>query len=383
MLKNFLKKTLYQSKPKSNRQKKILIAAGHSGGHILPALAAADSLAELDSRLTIEFVHGSSDLEKEIYSVSLFPRHVFSVGRLRKTAVFKERLKTFFSLPWVLIKALYLVFKIKPDLVFGFGSAVSGPIVLAGKLLNKKTVIWEPNAVPGFVSRVLAPFVDQIFIVFEDTRACFTKILKKKEKKILRFPYPLRQSILNIQKKQSLSPPLRVLILGGSQGSFFLNKEVSQAVKFCEDDPVSFVHQTGEKQFDFFKQAYLKFKNVQVFSFLQGVHNFYEWADLVVGRAGAGALAELSHCGRPGIIVPLESSADGHQKANAQALAKKQAVIFIEQKDFTAQVLRELLKGLIVNERQRRELSDNVHKLKLGGQARDIAVHLLSFLEQN
>ena len=250
-----------KKEPILNKKKKILIVAGGTGGHILPALSIADGLKRVDDNCEIEFIHGASDLEKNIYSQTSFKCHFLSVGRLRKN-VGKERWKTFFSLPFVLLKALILVIKIKPSLVLGTGGAVSGPILLAGFLLRKKTVIFEPNVVPGLTNRWLSRFVDMVIVVFDSTKAFF------KTKKQIQFPFPVRSEISRITLKDQLdssNKSLRVLVLGGSQGSFVINQVVSKVI--TSDTGLSFVHQTGKKEFEYLKNLYSDFENVRVFFF--------------------------------------------------------------------------------------------------------------------
>ena len=383
-----LKQEETKSKSNMKHRKKILIAAGGTGGHILPALSIAEGVQSIDSSFQIEFVCGSSDLEKNIYSASAFICHSFSVGRLRKNVSWQERWKTFFSLPFLLLKALSLVIKVNPALVLGTGGAVSGPILLSAFLLRKKTIIFEPNAVPGLANRWLSPFMDRVVVVFDETKIFF------KTKKTVQLPYPVRSQISRILPKSQPSTPFRILILGGSQGSSFINRVVSEFIisgrqesVFREDDcsrekkeeksftdtvihgrhTFSFVHQTGKKDFENFQKIYSGFENVRVFPFLYKMHEFYEWADIVVGRAGTGTIAELSAVGRAGILVPLAGSADQHQLRNIQSVEKKSAVIFIEEKDFNKEKLKDVLKEMANAPRIVSQLSCRIHQLKLGG----------------
>ncbi len=376
---NFIRKILFLDKNSKRINKKILITAGGSGGHILPALTIVESLQEINPDIQVECVHGFSDLEKEIYSQSDLVCHKFSIGRLRKNVPFKERLLTLVLLPFSLLKALIIVLRSKPNMVFGTGGSVSGPLLLAGWLLRKKTIIWEPNIVPGLTNRWLAPFMDHIIIVFNETKQFFTK-KNGDEKKITQLPYPVRSQISGIPIKQNPSVPLRVLILGGSQGSFFINKVVSEVVVSSFDQPFSFVHQTGQNQFNQLKYTYANCKNVQVFSFLKDIHTFYEWADVIISRAGLGALAELSSIGRIGIIIPLESSADGHQLKNAKTLEQKEAIIMVKQQNFSTEKLKTILEDIINNQKKPLEIAENIYNFKLGSKADLLAEKLLENL---
>ena len=355
------------------------MTAGGSGGHILPALTVVDSIHKINPDIQIEYVHSFSNLEKEIYSQSDLICYKFSIGRLRKNVPLKERLLTLLLLPFSIFKALIIILRAKPDMVFGTGGAVSGPLLLAGWLLRKKTIIWEPNIAPGLTNRWLAPFVDHIIVVFNETKKQFIK-KNVDEQKIIQLPYPVRSQISDISMKKNLSTPLRVLVLGGSQGSFFINKVVSQVVTSCFDQPFSFVHQTGQNQFNQLKQTYANCKNIQIFSFLKDIYTFYEWADVVISRAGLGALAELSSIGRIGIIIPLENSPDEHQLRNAQILEQKEAVIMIKQQNFSTEKLKIILDSIINNPEEALKTGNNIYNFKLGSTANLLAEQLLESL---
>ena len=352
-------------------KKKILMAAGGTGGHILPALSIAESLKSMDNHCDIQFVCGHSELEKKIYSQASFVCHKLSVGRLRDGVGKKEKWKTVFSLPFVLLKSLLLILNLKPDLVLGTGGSVSGPVLLAAFLLRKKTIIFEANTVPGLANRWLSYFVNDIIVVFESTKKQF------KRKKQIQFPFPVRASLSRISLKDKFYPPFQVLVLGGSQGSSLINKVVSELIISQKSSVFSFVHQTGNREFEYFKKIYSEYKSVKVFPFLYDMHEFYEKADIVIGRTGTGTISELSAAGRAGILVPLADSADQHQLKNARNLEKQSAAIVIEEKDFNKIRLMEVLENLSHNPQKINQLSSHIHKLKLGAAADSIADYLL------
>ncbi|MDE0119223.1 MAG: UDP-N-acetylglucosamine--N-acetylmuramyl-(pentapeptide) pyrophosphoryl-undecaprenol N-acetylglucosamine transferase [Bdellovibrionales bacterium] len=355
------------------KSNKILIAAGGTGGHILPALAIADGLKHIDKSCRIEFVRGSSLLEKNIYSRCSFVTHCLSVGRLRKNVKRVERWKTFISLPFILLKALILLIKLKPSLVIGTGGAVSGPLLLAAFLLRKKTIIFEFNVIPGLTNRWLSYIVDEVIFVFSTTK----KYFPSKAKKHTQFPFPIRSAISQVSIKNQPDHPLRILVLGGSQGSFVINKVVSEFIVSEDTSRFSFVHQAGERDFESLKKIYSVCDNVRAFSFLHNIHEVYAWADLVIGRAGMGTIAEISAVGRAGIVIPLASSADQHQLKNAQDLEYQSAIICVKEEDFNKEELKSLLTSLVNNPQKISRLSACVHDLKLGATADNIAGYLL------
>lgn len=350
--------------------KKILIVAGGTGGHILPALCIAQSLKSIDKKIKIEFVHGFSKLEKNIYSQSVFLCHRLSVGRLRKNVNIKERLKTVFSLPFIIIKSLILIIKIKPSIVLGTGGAVSGPMLLAAFLLRKKVVIFEPNIIPGLANKWLSYFADSIIIVFEKTKTYF------KTKKIIQFPLPVRNNLHKIIIKNKSDNPIRILILGGSQGSSIINKVVAEFIMSDVNSDFCFVHQTGENDFKKLKHKYLNKKEVRVFSFLHNLDTFYKWADIVISRAGTGTIAEVSASSRASILIPLKNLADQHQLKNAQYLEQKSAAILIHEENFNKQKLQNILMNFKQTPYKIKQLSVAINKLKLGASADSIASYL-------
>jgi len=358
--------------------KKILMVAGGTGGHILPALSIAENIRIIDSSCHIEFVRGSSPLEQTIYSDRSFPNHILTVGRLRKNVGYKERCKTILYLPFILLKAIKLVQKIKPSIVFGTGGAISGPILLAAFLLRKKTVIFEPNIIPGLSNRWLSIFVNHAIIVFDDT--------KKNIKKGKVFSFPTRYAIPKISLKNNPSTPLQILILGGSQGSSIINQVVSELIisewnSQQKKSLFSFIHQTGDKEFKHFSSKYQNIENVKSFSFLYNIENCYEWADVIISRAGTGTIAEISAAGRASILVPLSSSADQHQLENAKSLKKRSATILIEEKDLNHLSLRNTLIDLVKKPQKINELSQAIHDLKLGDRPDKLSSFLLKLMD--
>ena len=336
-------------------------------------MAIADSLKYIDKVCRVEFVRGTSLLEDNIYSQCSFVTHCLSVGRLRKNVKRVERWKTFISLPFVLLRALILLMKIKPRLVVGTGGAVSGPLLLAAFLLRKKTIIFEFNVIPGLTNRWLSYIVNEVIYVFSATKEYFNS----KAKKHTQFPFPIRSAIGQVSIKKQPDHPLRVLILGGSQGSSMINKVVSGFIVSEDTSRFAFIHQTGERSFENLKNIYSHCDNVRVFSFLHNIHEVYEWADVVIGRAGMGTIAEISASGRAGILIPLASSADQHQLKNAQDLESQSAVIFVKEEFFNQEKLKNILTDLVNNPQEISRLSSRIHNLKLGATADSIAEYLL------
>ncbi len=354
---------------KKPKTPKILIVAGGSGGHILPALTLA---SQLKGKAQVAFVHGPSPLEKQLYSSRKEPCYIFSIGRLNKNVPFWERVCTLLCLPFALLKALRIVMRFNPSVVLGTGGALSGPLILAAWFLRKKTAIFEPNTIAGLTNRWLSPFIHTAYIVFKESEKYF--------KHSVRMPFPVRGgSGQTFGQTPGQAKALKVLILGGSQGSSFINKVVSEAIVLCkEESGMAFVHQCGVWDFDHLKSFYKGLKHVQVFSFIDNIFPFYEWADFVISRAGMGTLAELSFMKKAILLIPLPHSADGHQLKNATVLKNRQASLLMEEKDLNAVALKQIWQKLKEDPRQLKDLSHRLHQTKLGDSAGTMASHLLS-----
>lgn len=359
-------------------QKKILMAAGGTGGHIFPALRIAESIQAVDPSVQVEFVHGESALEKDIYSTYSFTCHIFSIGRLRSNISLRERIVTLLSLPVALWKAIRLILKVRPMLVCGAGGAVSGVLVIAAKLLKKKTVIWEPNTIPGLTNKWLSYVVDEAIIVCHGAKSYM------RAKKITQLGLPVRAEINAVSVRiKPFTSPLKVLIIGGSQGSTLLNQVVSEMITSYSQAAMSFVHQTGQKDFSILKDRYHGLQSVQVFPFLKEVHQFYDWADVVIGRAGMGMIAELSSARKAAVLIPLASSAGGHQWQNARFLERHSAALLIPQPELTVTKLFNTLESFIHAPQKMYDLACNIHAMQLASSGREVAKCLLSLLQKN
>lgn len=314
----------------------VLIAAGGTGGHIYPALAIAHALQSERPDIQIEFVGTSAGLENKLIPREGFTLHHVPVGRLNRNARRGERIKTLIQLPWGLLKAAYLVFKLKPAFVLGVGGFVTGPVVLAAALLGRRAYLWEPNAHPGMANRWLAPFVDRCLVVFDAA----AKTLRSKN--IVKSGMPVRSLIEQIggeiTDRHGVRKPLRVLIFGGSQGARGINETVLKALQtggaWAQD--VEFVHQTGPADFERVRGLYQGVQaKIEVKDYLHDMDQRYRWADVVFARGGVGTISELAACGKAAVLIPLASAADNHQQVNAQVLLESDAAIMVLQKDFT------------------------------------------------
>ncbi len=358
----------------------VLIAAGGSGGHIYPALAIARALKSQRPQLQIEFVGSAAGLENKLIPREGFLLHHLPVGRLNRNARSGERIKTLFVLPFGLLKAALLVLKIRPVFVLGVGGFVTGPVVLVAALFGKKAFLWEPNAHPGMANRWLAPFVTRCFVVFDEAAK------RLRSRKIVKVGMPVREEIetLNTTPDPNSESVLNVLIFGGSQGARGINQTVSTAISRGGDwlKGIRFVHQTGGVDFENVKTLYGEGKaEVEVKEYLHDMARRYEWADLVVARAGTGTVSELAACGKAAILVPLPTAADNHQQRNAEALVQKNAAVMVLQSDFTPEHFVRLITDFKSNRQRIDLLSKNIRQFHRPRADQEIARLLLEIAQ--
>jgi len=322
---------------------KVLIVAGGTGGHILPALTLA---REIKTRRIGEvlFVASSRKQDRDIISgkgVNFTTLPITPVQSKNIFAVLNFLIKLFIGT----IKSACILLKFKPDTVVGFGGYVSGPIVLLASLSGAKTIIHEQNVYPGKANRILARFVNKIAISFPEAK----DFLKGFESKIIFSGNPLREGL---ERDDGIRPAdsFYVLVIGGSQGAHKLNTIVPEAVGLIEDNNrnmLNIIHIAGKNDLEEVKASYNKIGiESRVFSFTEHMARLYNECDFVISRAGAMTVSELLALGIPAILVPYPYAL-GHQKFNAMVLEKIGSGILLEEKNLTALAMRDAILKLM------------------------------------
>ncbi|HKL75006.1 MAG TPA: undecaprenyldiphospho-muramoylpentapeptide beta-N-acetylglucosaminyltransferase [Halanaerobiales bacterium] len=350
---------------------RAIITGGGTGGHIYPAIAVA---LELKKRgWDIIYIGSKNGLEKDIAQEWDIKFKGINVAPLPRKFNF-DLFKSIFTN----LKGLYQSFKIiknyQTDIVFGTGGFVAGSVVLAGFLTGKSSIIHEQNAYPGITNKILSRFCDKVAINFKEAKNHFSA---KIENKIIHTGNPVREIILKTEKKQGIdyfkfsSYAKTILIFGGSQGAESINKSLSGIYKFVKNnDALQLIHITGKKNY---KKVlgYLEKNNINIkecssiktIPYLEHMEYAYSIADIVISRAGATALSEITAKGLASILIPYPYATDNHQKYNAQFLTKNDAARMIEEKNLNEKVLLENLKVIINNESLLKEMSENSYKL--------------------
>ena len=306
-------------------------------------------------------------------------------------------MKTLFQLPKAFFQSVILIKRLKAQVILGTGGAVSYPVVMAGFFLFRKTAIWEGNAIMGLANKYLTPFVSSIFTVFQQKKGFLSK-------KQISCAYPLRQSFKAKSLMQTEDKNLeeegpnfteglkntnltqakkifKVLVLGGSQGSVFINQVVSQAVEQQSWRKNIFIyHQTGDKSFNEIQVKYRNLIGVSAFPFSLNIEKYYQECDLIFSRAGSGVIAETGFHGKALVLIPLTYSAGGHQMQNALELFSKNCVEMISEKDFNVKVFKDKIIQLKQDEKRKDQLGKNLNKFCHGDGAGRVVDWILKAL---
>ena len=327
----------------------IIIAGGGTGGHVFPALAVAKGLRKTLPAARVTFVGTARGIESKI-----IPREGYDLRFIRSEGlVGKSLLKTALSLlkiPISMMDSFGILKDIRPELVIGVGGYSSGPVLLCAKLMGIPTLIHEQNTVPGLANKLLGKFVDTVAVTYHESMKFFPK------ERVFLTGNPVREEVLNGDRERgyetfSLNRDLfTIFVFGGSLGASHINEAVGEALTYLEPfkDKVQFLHQTGEKDFDSMKELYSSkgFKGT-VIPFAHQMADAYSVADLVISRAGATTLAELTACGKAAILVPFPYSAGNHQEINARKLWDMGAAQLLLDRDIDGKKLFDTIKFLI------------------------------------
>lgn len=340
-------------------------------GAIYPALAVADEIKSRAPKAKIILIGSRRGLEKKVFSKSPYKAYYLPVGQLHSSVGRLKQLKSLILLPICILISFYLILRYRPKSVLGVGGYASGPLCIATSLVGIKTFIWEGNATPGITNRVLGRFNTRPFLVFKQAEVFF------KRNKAQITGVPIRKEIetaLTDKNQENNEQEFSVLFVGGSQGAKVFNEVLPRLFAAHHDklSEIKFVHQTGLKNFENVKKDYGKeYANLEVVPYLDPIYEYYQNADLIVCRAGAGTVNEIALMGKACILVPFPKASDDHQKKNAQSMADAGAAILIEEKYLNVDVLFEKIINLKQDKNLRNKLAEAAKKTFPKG-ARDL-----------
>lgn len=336
----------------------IVIAAGGTGGHLYPAVALARAFLQEDSGTTILFVGTVRGLESKVLAHEGFELAMISAAPVMGKGVI-EAARGLLSLPLSLWQCLKILRGRGADLVIGVGGYTSPMMVLAAALMRIARVILEPNAYPGMANKAVGSFAQRVFLAFESAAPSFDR------HKILVVGTPIRKEFVERLSQDGATVPAagpqRLLIFGGSQGAKAINSAVIEGLpELMKRHPqISVIHQTGEADHGRVAEAYRRAGlSAQVTPFLFDMPSALRSADLVVARAGAMTVAELTACGKPAILIPLPQAIYDHQMHNARAMEAAGAAVVIPQTELSGARLTDAATAILDDPERLRRMSD-------------------------
>jgi UDP-N-acetylglucosamine--N-acetylmuramyl-(pentapeptide) pyrophosphoryl-undecaprenol N-acetylglucosamine transferase len=347
---------------------RVILAGGGTGGHLFPGLAVARELERRDPTTEIMFVGTSRGIEARVLPREGFPLVTLPVRGIQGRGA-RGWLQALYAVPASLLRSLGILRRFRPDLVIGLGGYASGPLVLAAKALGLRAAILEQNVAPGLTNRVLGRLVDRVFVAYPESLAHFPP------GKAIVVGNPVRWSELpEVRRDEKFT----VVVFGGSAGAHRLNVATVDAARRLNEraQGLRLIHQTGEADRGWVLEAYRTLPlEVEVHAFIERMDEAYARADLVVCRAGATTIAELTALGKAAILVPYPYAAEDHQRRNAEALAAAGAAEVILDAELTGSRLAEAILALASDRQRIRAMEAAARRLGNPGAAAAIAEH--------
>lgn len=341
---------------KKTEYKKLLLTGGGTGGHLFPAIAAAQEFCKTYPNTDVLFVGTKRKMDSSTLSRYGFRSVAILCYGLKGKRII-ELLKALLVLPLSCLQALWVLLRFRPDIVVGVGGYVTGPVVAMAKILGFPTLIHEQNSVPGLANRKLGGFVDKICLSLPQSAKFFPS------EKIVVTGNPVRENLIDLSVNNEINnkDSVNVLVLGGSQGATGLNKVVIDAFTGEHADKlkgVKLIHQTGLKDQEWVATEYRTAgRDVEVHAFIKNMDEVYQQVDFLISRAGATTLAELAVLGKPAILVPYPYAADNHQQKNAEHYVDGGGAVLFEEKNLTSEQLAMVVAEMVFNKEKINEMS--------------------------
>ena len=360
----------------ARNSKKILIATGGTGGHIIPAISISKELQKRG--IEILFVGNKNSMEENLVKNEAIDFRAIDVQKLYREFTFSH-----IKFPFKLLKSISdskkIIREFKPDAFLGTGGFVSGPVGYAAHLKNIPIFLQEQNSFPGLTTRKLSKYAQKIFL----GNAGAAKHLKTD--KLVVSGNPINSNVIienkkiDFEKYRLKKDSFKIFLTGGSQGSVVLNKTLYPIIEDLISSNIEIIWQIGKYSFDEFYPEIKEIKGIFAFEFTNEIGKIYNSVDLVICRAGALTLAEIETKKIPSILVPLPSAAENHQYYNALELKNKKVAEIIQQKDLNPEVLKEKIFEM---KEKYQEMRENFGESKHLDSAKIIAEEIISNLKE-
>lgn len=358
---------------------RFIISGGGTGGHLFPALSIAEGLMQLNPNHKIQFVGALGKIEMEKVPQHGFPIRGLWISGFQR-GQWKRNLLFAIKLAWSLIHATWIVLLFRPHMAIGTGGYASGPLLFIAQIFGIKTFVQEQNSYPGITNRLLGKKADKIAVAYEGLDRFFPA------DRIVNAGNPIRKSLLelpkpdfNLYKELGLNAQKPVfLLLGGSLGAQKLNELMAKYTEEIVACGYQVYWQCGRIYYETY--APLESESILIRDFIPNMEAVYAVADVILSRAGAGTLSELSCVGKPTILIPSINVAENHQLKNAQAFVEHQAAVLIEESQADAS-FKEVVCGLLKDVEQQKRLAENIRKLAKPKATSSIIKHIETLLK--
>ena len=361
---------------KNSTPYRFLFAGGGTGGHLYPAIAVADEIKKLKPESEIIFVGTKSKIEGRIVpKLGYGFKSIWIKGFARKFNM--ENLLFPIKLFVSLMQSLFISFRFRPKVAIGSGGYVAGPAIWGASVLGAKVILMESNSYPGVTTRLLERYADELHIAFEDSK----KYLRHPEK-LKVTGNPVRTELGSSNKEEAKKffgldeSKTTVLVLGGSLGAASINEAVASCVEELEKKSLQVIWQTGKNYYPKYKS--INFNSVKILDFVEDMNNAYSACDVLVARAGATTIAELTVLGIPSILIPSPHVAENHQYFNAKSLSDNNAAMLIKDSE-VKDILKNRILELAGDKSLQRTLKENAIKLSKPEAANVIAKSAINY----
>jgi len=362
-------------------KKTVILAGGGTGGHVFPLIAIGQALRKLDPSLAVVFVGTARGMETRLVPEQGFELSLLDVLPIRGGGL-RGAVRGALRAAALLPACRALLQERRALGVLSVGGYAAGPISLAARTLDLPVAVVEPNSVIGLSNLLIAPFAQRAYTAFEEAEGHFPEL------RVQRLGVPIREGFSQAPSAlRGPNEPLRVLLLGGSQGARSLNDAVPRAFARVKR-PVALLHQCGAAHVETVSALHAELlssaapgSSFEVQPFLSDMQGALAWADLVVSRSGASAVSEIAVVGRPSLLIPYPFAAGDHQRVNAEALERAGAAVLLHNREATPERLEVLLCDLLSDGQRRQRMAVRAAALGKPGAAHEIARDFLNLCE--
>lgn len=343
---------------------RVIVTAGGTGGHIYPALAIIDKIKEMEPDSEFIYIGTHNRMEKDIvpeHGIKYEALEIYGLSTSLK--LMGRNIKNIFLINKAYKKCLKIMKDFKPDVVVGVGGYVTFPVIKAAHKCGVKTFIHEQNSIPGKANKMLLKYVDLVGVSFKDSLKYFDG------HNAVMTGNPCSENAIKIKRISKENYGLdknkkSILIFNGSLGSSTMNEKLLEYLKDIEKEEYQVLYITGKNSYKNFKDLKLP-KNVFVQPYVDNLSGLMKDMDLIVARAGASSVAEITALRIPSILIPSPYVANNHQYYNALSVSEAKAGIMIEEKDLTKDILKEKIKEILNDEEKIKDIKENLGKISV------------------